>query len=391
MKRILIVALVALAVRGAWAEEPKEIPMTGNPAADAAFAVVNAMNRQLRMIDEDANAYLKAVEYYKQLQEMEQKVLAERKQLAQLDKQLSQQERDLKANFERERAGKSDADRDKLEAIYEQRRKELASARKQVNGVPALLKTLGGHIRNQAKVLKGVKRKEDWVDPATGLGRARRQFQMQRNRITDLTNKLAGITANVKAIIEQGSALDFKGEKVGAFEGRVVSVATPTPAWEWTVNGQTLAKGKTFSIGDDRVVRIQVKLVEDRRKQSRTIKSGSAVTATVNQKDYDYEYSTNAKNVSHWTVKEETYSDWRVEARTPRVPTQKVSSSGVYTTVKGDVMTIEFSPDTASETLRVSVIGRLEWQLEGKRNGNPVLDGAEASGNWWIEIGISPR
>ena len=134
-----------------------------------------------------------------------------------------------------------------------------------------------------------------------------------------------------------------------------------------------------------------VKLVEDRRKQSRTIKSGSAVTATVNQKDYDYEYSTNAKNVSHWTVKEETYSDWRVEARTPRVPTQKVSSSGVYATVKGDVMTIEFSPDTASETLRVSVIGRLEWQLEGTRNGNPVVDGADASGNWWIEIGISPR
>ena len=266
MKRILIVALLALFARGAStarADEPKEIPMTGNPAADAAFAVVNAMNRQLRMIDEDANAYLKAVEYYKQLQEMEQKVLAERKQLAQLDKQLSQQERDLKANFERERAGKSDADRDKLEAIYEQRRKELAGARKQVNGVPALLKTLGGHIRNQAKVLKGVKSKEDWVDPATGLGRARRQFQMQRNRIIDLTNKLAGITANVKAIIEQGSALDFKGEKVGAFEGRVVSVATPTPAWEWTVNGQTLAKGKTFAIGDDRVVRIQVKLVED--------------------------------------------------------------------------------------------------------------------------------
>lgn len=390
MKRILIAALVVVCAHTAWADEPREIPMTGSPAADAAFTLVNAMNRQMRMIEEDANAYTKAVEYYKQLQDMEQKVLAERKKLAELEKQLSQQERDLKANFERERAGKSDADRDKLEEIYQQRKKELSDARKQVNGVPALLKTLGGHIGNQAKVLKSVKTKEDWVDPATGLGRARRQFQMQRSKITTLTDKLAGITQNVKEVIEKGSALDFKGERTGAFEGKVVSVATPTPAWEWTVNGVTPAKGNTFAIGDDRTIKIQVKLVEDRRKQSRTIKGSSVTTVTVNKKDYDFEYGNNNSS-SHWTIKEEEYSDWRVEARTPRDPGKKVSSSGVFATVKGDVMTVEFSPDTASETLRISVIGRVEWQMEGTRNGSPVLDGADASGNWWIEIGINPR
>ena len=52
MKRILIVALVGLFARSAWAEDYKEIPMTGSPAADAAFALVNAMNRQMKAIEE---------------------------------------------------------------------------------------------------------------------------------------------------------------------------------------------------------------------------------------------------------------------------------------------------------------------------------------------------
>jgi hypothetical protein len=53
-------------------------------------------------------------------------------------------------------------------------------------------------------------------------------------------------------------------------------------------------------------------------------------------------------------------------------------------------MTIELSPDTATESLHVSVIGRIEWQMTGKRGGNPTMDKAEASGNWSIDIGVAP-
>lgn len=392
MKRILIVALVVTCAQvvTARADEPREIPMTGNIAADTAFAIVNAANRQMKMIEDESNLVVKSAEYYRQLMEMEAKVLEERKKIAELDKQLKTQEGDLKANYDRERAGKSDADQAAVKESYERRKKELAEARKQINGIPAMLKTVGGHIGSQAKILKQVKSMEDWVDPKTGRGKLRAQFQLRRQKITALTDKIATTTAKVKTIIDKGSELDFKGERAGAFEGKVTAVASGTPAWEYTVNGQKPGKGDTFTIGDDRTIRIQVKLVEDRRKQSRTIKDGKLARKTVTKVDYDFEYGLNDANTSRWSIKEEEYTDWRVEARTAREPSFKVSSSGVFATVKGDVITITFSPDTASETLHVSVIGRLAWQMEGKRNGSPTLDTADASGNWSIDIGIAP-
>ncbi len=389
MKRVLIVALVVLWANTAWADEPREIPMTGNIAADTAFSIVNAMNRQMKMIEDESNLVVKSAEYYKQLMDMEQQLQAEKKKLSELDKQLQTQERDLKANYDREKAGKSDADRDKLADIYEQRKKELADARKQVNGLPAMMKTLGSHIGAQAKILKQVKSMEDWVDPKTGRGRLRAQFQLRRNKINDLTNKVAGTTTRVKAIIEKGSDLDFKGEKVGKWEVLVSDLSSGTPAFEWTANGAAIKKGGEITVGDDRVIRLQVKLVEDRRKQSRTIKDGSFAKKNVAKVDYDFEYGIDDRSFSRWVIDSEEYSDWRVEGRA-REPGAKSSSSGVFAAVKGDVMTITFSPDTAADQIHVSVIGRLEWKMTGKRAGNPTLDGADASGNASLTIKISP-
>lgn len=383
MKRILIVALVAILAGTAHADEPKEIPMTGSMAADSVIALANAMNRQMKMIEDDANIATEATNHYAKLKEMEAKMLAERKKVLELDKQLETQQDDLEQNFKRERAGKTDAERDKLEELYKARKKELADARKQVKGLPKQLEQFAKLADSQATILKGVKSKADWVDD-NGKGRLRAQFQLRRTKLTTLSNTIATTTDKVKQAIDKGSTLDFKGEKAGAFEGTVTDVASPTPGWEFTVNGAKVAKGKTFAIGDDRTIRIQVKIVEDRRKQSRTIASTDNIKAKVNQKDYDYEYG-NDRMSSHWTVEEEEYSDWRVESRTGREPIQKVSSSGVFGAVKGDVMTITFSPDTGSDRFHVSTIGRVKWAMSGTRS-----DSTDASGNWSIDILVAP-
>jgi hypothetical protein len=390
MKRILIVALLMVCAQPVEADEPREIPMTGSMAADSVIALANAMNRQMKMIEDDSNIVTEATNHYAKLKEMEAKILSERKKVLELDKQLQTQEGDLKANYDRERAGKSDAERDALEDVYKARKKELDDARKQVSGLPKQLEQFAKLAESQAKILKSVKSVEDWVDPKTGQGKLRAQFQLRRNKLNEASNKIATTTEKVKQTLDKGSSLDFKGERAGAFEGVLVGVASGSPEWEWTVNGQKPAKGKTFTIGDDRTIKIQVKLVEDRRKQSRTIKSGGTVTAKVNQKDYDFEYG-NDTTSSHWTVAEEEYSDWKVDHNTARDPGVKDSSSGVFATVKGDVMTITFSPDTATEDFHVSVIGRIEWKMEGRRGGGPVMDKADASGNWWIDLKVTPR
>src|SRR4051812_27320945 len=99
MKRVLLVALTVLSVRTARADEPKELLPTGSPAVDTAIAVINAMNRQMKMIEDESNLVTRAAEYYKQLMDMEQKLQGERKKVLELDKQLAQQEGDLLANL----------------------------------------------------------------------------------------------------------------------------------------------------------------------------------------------------------------------------------------------------------------------------------------------------
>lgn len=390
MKRILIVALVALCAQSAWAQDapPTEIGLSGNPGADMAITTVNQAGRAMWQMEQEQNILLKAKLYQEQLAKMEQALQDEKKKIKDLDKQLKQQENDLKANYELERAGKSDADREKLKALYEERKKELGNARKLANALPGSVDKVGGHIGSQAKLLGGIKHKEDWADE-NGVGKGRALFHKRRKTINDLMTNIGKSTAQIKAAIDKGSELDFKGEKTGKFEVRITNVSDSKPEWEWTVNGKTMKKGQVFHVGDDRTIKIQVKLVEDRRKQSRTIKGTPTTKVTVTKKDYDFEYG-NDNGSSHWTIKEETYSDWRVEAKTPRIPETNPSDSGVYGTVKGDVMTIVFSPETITEDFHVSVIGRVEWQMEGTRMKNPVLDSADASGNWSIDFKIAP-
>ncbi len=390
MKRIMLVALVILCAHTAHADEPKEILPTGNVAADTAIAIVNAMNKQMKLIEDTSDLHVKSADYYRQLMEMEQKLQQERRKIMDLDKQLATQEGDLLSNFKSQKAGKGDAEVDALEAEYNRRKKELAQARKQVNGLPGMFKTVGGHIADQAKLLKQVKSLADWVDPKTGLGKGRAAFQKRRYKINDLTNKLADATAKVKDVIDKGSTLDVKVERAGAFSGEVAALSTGTPPFEWTVNGKKVAKGATIAIGNDRVIKLQVKLVDDRRKQSRTIKDGRFAKKKVAQEDYDFEYGIDDASYSHWVIDEEEYTDWRLEARTPREPTHPVSASGVHAKVKGDVMTITFSPDTASEKLHISVIGRTRWAMSGRRAGGPTVDSADGSGNASIDISIAP-
>ncbi|HUQ02837.1 MAG TPA: hypothetical protein VM261_10100 [Kofleriaceae bacterium] len=390
MKRILIVALMALSAHAAWAQDapPTEIGLSGNAGADMVIATVNQTGRAMWQMEQEQNILLKAKLYQEQLAKAEEGLQQDKQKFKELDKQLAQQERDLKANYETARAGRSDADREKLKAEYDKRKKELADARKLAAALPGTFGKIGSHIGAQADLLNGLKKKEDWVDE-NGVGRGRALFHKRRKTMDDLITQAAKSTAKIKATIDKGSELDFKGEKTGKFEVKIANVQDSKPEWEWTVNGKTWKKNDKLYVGDDRTIKIQVKLVEDRRKQSRTIKGSATTQVTVNQKDYDFEYG-NDRGSSHWSIAEETYSDWRVEAKSPRDPGVTESSSGVYGTVKGDVMTIVFSPDTATEQLHVSVIGRLEWKLEGKRNGSPVLDKAEASGNWSIDLSIAP-
>jgi len=390
VRMILAVGVLVVCARLAVAGEPQEILPTGNIAFDSAISIVNAMNRQLKMIEDEANLAIKAADHAKQLAELQQQLQAEKKKLTELDKQLAQQEGDLLANFKSQKAGKSDAEVDALEAEYKRRKKELDAARKQVNGLPKQLTTVASYVDSQAKLLRSVKSMEDWVDPKTGRGRLRAQFQLRRNKITALTDKIAGATAKVKEAIDKGSTLDVKVERAGAFSGTISALGAGTPPFEITVNGKLATKGGTVTIGDDRTLRIQVKLVDDRRKQSRTIKDGKFAKKNVARVDYDFEYGIDDRSTSRWVIEEEEYTDWRVEARTARVPVQKASSSGVFAKVKDDVMTITFSPDTASETLHVSVIGRTKWAMTGRRAGSPTVDAADASGNASIDIQIAP-
>lgn len=389
MKRIWVVAALIVLARPAGAAEPQELLPTGNVAADTAIAAVNLMNRAMKMIEDDANMVVQAANYATKLAEMEQKVQEHRKQLLELDKQLAQQEGDLDANFKTQKTGKSDKEIAALEREYERRKKELAEARKKVNGMPALLADLGRHIGDQAKLLRQVKKASDWADPQTGQGRRRKAFHKRRYIIGDLTNKLAASVSQVKTVLDKGSTLDVKVERAGAFAGEVLAVRN-SPPFELTVNGVAATKGAPLPIGDDRTLRVQVKLVDERRKQSRTIKDKSQVTASVISRDYEFEYSLNDKTFSHWTIAEEEYTDWRLEARTARVPGQKITSSGAHPKVKTDVMTITFSPDTAVETFHVSVIGRTRWEMTGKRNGSPATDASDGSGNASLEIRVAP-
>lgn len=389
MKRILIAALVVLSANGAWAEDaPPEIPLTGSAAGDPVITVMNQAGRAAWQMEQDQNISLKARVYADQLAAFRAQVAENAKKLAQLDKQLKQVENDLLANYKNKKAGQSDEAQERLKTLYEERKKELANARKLANALPGQVKTLNTHIEQQRKVLDGIKSQADWVDDQ-GRGKGRALFHKHRAKMNEILKQIATNAEQIKGVIEKGSELDFKGEKTGKFEVTIAAVQDSKPEWEWTINGKSWKKGDKLYVGDDRTIKIQVKLVEDRRKQSRTIKGSAITTVKVTKKEYDFEYG-NDNASSHWTVKEETYSDWRVDAKTPREPITNVSDSGVFGTVKGDVMTIELSPETVTESLHISVIGRVEWQMEGRRGGGPVLDSADASGNWSIDLNIAP-
>lgn len=393
MKRVAWIGLIAvflLWARGAAADEPREIMPTGNVAADAAIAYVNLVNRAMKMMEDEGNLHLKAAEYYRQLMEMEQRLQQERKRLTELDRQLATQEGDLLANLKSQKVGKSEAEIAALEAEYERRREELAKARRQVNGLPAMVQEVGKHIGDQARLLKRVRTMADWVDPRTGRGKLRAIFQKRRYKIAAITDRIATTSATVKAVIDKGSTLDVTVERVGAFTGTVAALSAGPPAFEWTINGVRAGKGATVAIGDDRTLRIQVKLLDERRKQSRAVMAGAYTHKKVTTADYDYEYGIDDRTYSRWVIAEEEYEGWLIEARTARVPGKKLSTSGVHAKVKGDLVTITFSPDTAAETFHVSVIGRTRWEMTGLRNGKAVTDSAEASGSGSIDVQVAP-
>ena len=61
---------------------------TGNPAVDMAVGTVNAINRAMKMMDEEANLHLKAAEYANQVADLQQQVNGWKVQLKQLERQV---------------------------------------------------------------------------------------------------------------------------------------------------------------------------------------------------------------------------------------------------------------------------------------------------------------
>ena len=375
---IVALALAALMATAARAEQLADgsYAPTGNAAIDGALVVVNAMNKEIKDQQDLQQVFINRAKLEKALDQRMTDLRANAVKIHELRAQaLTEADKLKKGKAERVReAGGDKAKEEAAEKEAADRETELKKAADKLDAAEKVLKEASGFADQMRKTLHGLGGKGDKQALADWEGGGRHNYQTAQQKAQARLDQFGGLVSEAANLIGKGSSLDSGHEAVGNFQARVKSNGgKKTELW---IDGQKITGDEPVRLKGNEL-ELRAVLVDPRRKQSREIHTQHVTVKVAN--DYELAYELGAKK-SDWKVTKESY-EWKdPDTRTgAKLMVAKSSSSPI---AKDDTITITFSADTASETIRGYVDGSIEWH-----NGSVEETDSEGAS---FEIAIEP-